>query len=125
MLVDPLCKDYHKDNGMCIDCYEGYDLIDGECRWSTQNKFAPPYIGCRNFDADDQICLQCKDAFEFRGEICFLRLDFCSDRNADGSCNECVTGYELNEETNECVWSPPEGGAPGVNDPGCRRFDNN
>ena len=29
--VDPLCKDYNKNNGFCIDCYQGFSLTDGKC----------------------------------------------------------------------------------------------
>lgn len=61
--VDPLCKTYEMDSGMCSMCYEGYDLLEGDCRWSPENKFAPPYIGCRAFDALAQRCERCNDAF--------------------------------------------------------------
>ena len=123
--VDPLCKTHDMDNGMCTMCYEGYDLMEGDCRWSPENKFAPPYIGCRAFNALTRRCERCNDAFEFRGAICYLRADYCAKREPNNDCSECIEGYELDEEKKECVWSPPEGGAPGVNDPGCRVFNNN
>lgn len=29
--MDPLCREYHLENGHCTACYEQYELIDGKC----------------------------------------------------------------------------------------------
>lgn len=45
--VKPECRDFNRDAGICVGCYEGYHIVDGQCVVKDFN--APEYLGCKNW----------------------------------------------------------------------------
>ena len=90
------CADYN-DQGYCEKCYKGYELNKkGECVWSAFNDEGPSDLGCKTWDWDNQICLECSHFWHMTDYGCVPNDDFCSKHASDGTCSSCYPGYILN-----------------------------
>lgn len=91
--------------------------MKGECVESPQSNSLPSDIGCRIWDWENQICLECSVRWVFdRTGTCMPVSDDCKFYNEDGLCSECYKGYDLKDGA--CVFSPKNLEAP--SDIGCK-----
>lgn len=108
------------NSGLCISCFKGYDLIDGNCVFSASNTAKPADLGCSNWNWDSQICLKCSKNWVFNSfGICVPVNDLCSTWSDAGLCTSCYKGYDLVNGT--CVFSSSNTAKP--SDLGCGNWD--
>ena len=82
-------------NGVCTSCYKGYQLANGNCQLSQQTGPIDP--GCRRWDWDNQICLECSTRWYFSANRTCVRVDDnCQTFSSNGTCTSCYYGYILN-----------------------------
>jgi len=117
--VSDQCK-AHADNGDCVACYKGYDLINGSCVFSASNNAKPADSGCKTWDWDNQVCLQCSDSWVFNAnKTCVPVSDQCKTHADNGDCTDCYKGYDL--KNGSCVFSDSNNAKPA--DLGCGSWD--
>ena len=119
VLLNDQCKTYD-NNGDCIACFKGYDLVGGLCEVSTANsKSADP--GCAKWDWDSQLCLSCSKNWVFNSsKICIPVSDQCKTTSLNsGLCISCYKGYDLIEGS--CVLSASK--TAKSSDSGCANWD--
>ena len=93
MPLDDNCQNFDAAAN-CIQCYKGYDLINGICVFSTSNTAAPSDLGCKTWDWDNQICLECSFRWRFNSEgVCVALDDNCEQFDDNGVCVQCYRGY--------------------------------
>ena len=110
----------HAENGDCLTCFKGYDLVNGACVFSASNNANPSDIGCANWDWDNLVCLACSDKWVFNGEgVCVAVNDHCSTHGDNGNCLTCYKGYDL--QNGACVYSADNTAHPA--DLGCGTWD--
>lgn len=90
--VDDSCSSWN-DGGLCVTCYKGYNVLDGVCVRADQT--APKDRGCKAWDWDRQICLECSYRHVGRNGRCISVDDSCSTWNSEGNCNTCYKGYKI------------------------------
>ena len=95
----------HDDNGACTDCYKGYVLKDGECVWDEFNDQGPSDLGCKTWDWDNQVCLECSARWVMTDAGCIPVDDHCAEHDDSGACTQCFKGYLLSG--GQCVLSNP------------------
>ncbi len=65
-------------DGVCLTCYKGYDLNNGQCNLSTVNISKPIDLGCRTWDWDNQRCLECSTNWVFNAyRVCITVSNQC------------------------------------------------
>jgi hypothetical protein len=50
--VSDQCKTYDSTGGDCTSCFKGYDLINGNCVFSSSNNAKPSDLGCSKWNWD-------------------------------------------------------------------------
>lgn len=55
--VSTNCATWDEFDGFCLTCFNGYDLIKGECAYSASNNAHPADLGCKRWDWNKQVCL--------------------------------------------------------------------
>lgn len=92
--VSDLCKT--SEGLTCTSCFKGYVLDNGACIFSPVNHQAPSDAGCKTWDWDNQICLECSNWWFFSEGKCVPVSDLCKTYNRNnGSCITCYKGYDL------------------------------
>lgn len=108
------------DNGLCLSCYQGYDLINGVCFFSKSNNAVPTDSGCGKWDWSSQICIECSSGFTFNSRgVCSAVSDQCKTWSSSGLCSTCFKGYDL--KNGLCVLSSFNTINP--SDVGCSKWD--
>jgi len=93
--VSDQCKTFDA-NGACTTCYKGYDVVKGECVYSSSNKARPADLGCGTWDWDRQVCLACSKNWVFNSKgACVPVSDNCASYDNSGACTSCFSGYVL------------------------------
>lgn len=117
--VSDKCKT-SDDNGLCLSCYQGYDLTNGTCFFSKSNNAVPTDSGCGKWDWSSQICIECSSGFTFNAKgVCSAVSDQCKTWSSSGLCSTCFKGYDLKNGT--CVLSSFNAIKPV--DVGCSKWD--
>ena len=117
--VNDFCATFNA-NGACLTCYKGYTLNNGVCSISQVEVTGPTDLGCRRWDWDNQVCLECSVRWSFNSNrICVPVNDLCATFGNNGACLTCYKGYTLNNGV--CSISQVE--VTGPTDLGCRRWD--
>ena len=117
MPVSDQCRDWNTA-GQCTACYNGYDLINGVCQFSSTNDMKPTDPGCGTWDWKNQKCLACSDNWVFNNMgVCVPVSDQCKTFNPSGACVSCYDGYRLNNGV--CELAPIEK----PSDEGCGTWD--
>jgi hypothetical protein len=94
--VSNLCKTFSEINGLCTSCYAGYDLTQGDCALSNSNNGRPSDLGCKNWDWNKQVCLECSSGWVFNSKgVCTQVSSNCQSYDANGVCTGCYNGYTL------------------------------
>jgi len=118
--VSDQCKTISTNSGLCISCFKGYDLIQGNCVLSVSKNAKPSDSGCASWDWDNQVCLQCSKNWVFSSNgACVPVSDQCNTFDASGSCTSCFKGYDL--VNGNCVFSKSNNAQP--SDLGCANWD--
>jgi proprotein convertase subtilisin/kexin type 5 len=100
--VSNLCKTFSEINGLCTSCHAGYDLTQGDCALSNSNNGQPSDLGCKNWDWNRQVCLECSSRWFFNSKgVCTQVSDNCQSYDSNGVCTACYYGYSLSG--NQCV----------------------
>ena len=86
----------HDDKGACTACYKGYILDGAECVWDPSNDKGPSDLGCKTWDWDNQICLECSDRWVMTVDGCVPVSDHCAEHDDKGACVSCYPGYLVN-----------------------------
>ena len=60
--VDDFCAT-HDESGACVTCYKGYHLEGAAC--VRDEIVGPSDLGCKTWDWDNQICLECSNRWVF------------------------------------------------------------
>lgn len=112
--VDPLCRDYEKDLGYCLSCYEGYHLIANSCQSlatlvrtvpsapASSGQTSTSISNCRILDPKNITrCYTCFNGFyvDIVSGNCVKINNLCKTVNSDGSCETCFDGYEPKDKT--------------------------
>ena len=94
--VDNFCQEYDSV-GSCTSCYKGYEVMNGKCVEMAVNIVGPTDKGCKTWDWDNQVCLECSFRYVFNSENkCVQVSDNCKDFDAStGVCQTCYSGYSL------------------------------
>ena len=91
--INPNCQDFNAQ-GVCLGCYSGYDLINGDCQFSELNTLQPSDIGCAEWDWANQICLSCSERCILNANgICTPVDNNCQSYTNSGVCTGCYKGY--------------------------------
>ena len=86
--------------GNCITCYNGYNLVSGNCVLPAFQNVADP--GCADWDGANQICRQCGFRWMMNGQRkCVPVFDNCQKWDNLGVCTSCYSGYIL--QGSNCV----------------------
>ena len=85
-----------------MTCYKGYSVNDGECVADPVRK--PEDLGCRRWDWDNQVCLECSEMFVFMDGVCVPVSDHCAEHDDSGACTACYKGYSVIGD--DCVIDP-------------------
>jgi hypothetical protein len=110
----------HSENGDCTECFQGYDLKEGRCVFSSSNYAGPSDLGCGTWDWNKQVCLKCSSNWFFNSDkVCVPVSDQCSTSAANGDCSACYQGYDLKE--GKCLFSDFNNAKPA--DSGCGTWD--
>ena len=109
----------HDDSGACSSCYKGYVLEEGQCVWDEMNDQGPSDLGCKTWDWDNQVCLECSARWVMTASGCVPVSDHCAAHDDSGACSSCYKGYVLEE--GQCVWD--EMNDQGPSDLGCKTWD--
>ena len=64
-------------NGQCTSCFKGYDVREGACIFSEFNNQVPFDLGCKTWDWDNQICLECSFRWVQSDGRCLKVSDGC------------------------------------------------
>lgn len=117
--VSDQCKT-HDDKGNCLTCYQGYDLNQGQCLFSSSNSAKPSDLGCATWDWNNQLCLKCSNGWTFNDKkICVAVSDQCKTHDDKGNCLTCYQGYDL--LNGQCLFSNSNNAHP--SDLGCGTWD--
>ena len=93
--VSDNCNQYSA-SGVCTSCYKGYDLTNGICVNSPVNTQTPTDVGCKTWDWNNQVCLECSARWVFnQNKVCVQVADNCAQYNAAGVCTSCYKGFDL------------------------------
>lgn len=92
--ASPLCKEFDPSNGLCTECYVGFENVDGKCELSEVLQPSDP--NCAEW-ADNNICLKCSSRAVFNelGVCTLVSLDCATYDDITGDCLTCYAGYEL------------------------------
>ena len=92
--VDPLCSVFNRAQGVCLECYQGYNVVDNCCKAAEIDK------GCAKWDGN--LCIECSRRWVFNDQsVCVPVSDDCRTWNERGACLTCYSGYMLN--SNQCL----------------------
>jgi hypothetical protein len=92
--VSDLCKT--SEGLACTSCFNGYILEDGTCKFSPLNSAAPSDVGCKTWDWNKQVCLECSYFWVFNAGKCVPVSDLCKTYDGvTGGCLTCYKGYDL------------------------------
>ena len=105
----------HDEAGACVACYKGYSVVDGECVADAIRR--PSDLGCKTWDWDNDVCLECSFRFVFQDGVCVPVSDHCAEHDEAGACVACYKGYSVVD--GECVADAIEG----PSDLGCKTWD--
>ena len=94
-------------------------MTDGACVFSPSNEQAPTDLGCKTWDWNNQICLECSQWWVMVDGNCVPVSDHCAAHDDNGDCTECFDGYDLTDGA--CVFSPSN--EQGPTDLGCKTWD--
>ena len=87
--INPLCQTSNTSTGLCLSCYKGYSLMNGQC----SQAFADP--NCAKYDEQGG-CLVCSDKYYKMAGVCTRVSALCKTYNPiTGSCLTCYPGYYL------------------------------
>ena len=104
--------------GECSSCYNGYDLVNGTCVYSSSNTAAPKDAGCSKWS--NGVCQECSSSWVFNANgVCIPVSDQCKTHDASGNCLTCYVGYDL--VNGSCLYSSSNNAKP--TDGGCRTWD--
>ena len=112
--VSDQCNTYDR-SGACVSCYDGYNLVLGECVLAPIEK--PSDLGCATWNWKDKICLQCSDNWVMSNGKCVPVSDKCKTFDTNGHCVSCYAGY--NNVNGRCELAPIEK----VTDEGCAKWN--
>jgi hypothetical protein len=94
--------------------------VNGTCVFSPSNTAAPSDAGCKSWDWNNQVCLECSKGSTFNSaRICVTVSDQCKTNDVAGLCTSCYKGYDLFNES--CVLSTFNNAKP--SDAGCASWD--
>lgn len=99
VLVNPLCRSFNNVNGLCLSCYNGYNLNNGSCL-SGSGAVDP---NCQTFT--NGTCSQCYGGYYYKRSTlsCLLNSKNCSNYDGDGNCIACYGGYYVNKGECEII----------------------
>ena len=118
--VNDLCATFDNANGACLSCYKGFELNNGVCVLSQTEITGPTDLGCKTWDWDNQVCLECSLRWTFNEQrVCVPISDLCQTYDSNGVCTACYKGYTLSNGA--CALSQTE--ITGPTDLGCRTWD--
>ena len=98
---------YTNDRYECIECNEGYLLVNKTCILNNNEKF----INCKITDDAGKICQLCKNDFylNLTDNICYSNQEYgqfykCKKSSDTANiCIECLSGYYLGYEDKKCT----------------------
>jgi len=92
--VNNQCNTFDQSNGLCLSCYQGYTLSNGDCYiLVTQGSFDP---NCKTADSNG-VCQECYQGYFYSStqSKCIIANTLCRTITATGTCDSCYTGYIL------------------------------
>ena len=106
--VSDICRT-HDPNGLCLTCYPGYDLVNGNCEFSPSNNATPSDAGCKTWVNGS--CTECSKNWVFDNNgVCVAVNSDCRTHDTSGACTGCYKGYDLSNGA--CVFSPSNNQVP-------------
>ncbi len=97
-----MCKTSNRITGACLDCYQGYNLVSGDCVIALQATGGSSDLYCIKWNGN--ICQTCSSGFFYSQSAgkCQQTDPLCKTTNqATGMCVECYQGYVLS--SNSCI----------------------
>lgn len=98
-----LCKTSNKITGACLDCYQGYSLMNGDCVIAQSSPSGNSDIYCIKTNGNQ--CVSCSSGFFLnQNGKCQQTDPLCKTTNqVNGICVECYQGYVLSPNSNSCI----------------------
>jgi proprotein convertase subtilisin/kexin type 5 len=94
--ISPLCATADQQTGLCLTCYNGYQLRNGVCLLSQS------IANCRQIS--NNVCLACSTGYFLQNGGCVQISSLCATAdNTTGYCLSCYQGYILS--SGSCVIS--------------------
>ena len=92
------CKNYNNILSICLECEEGYTLLNGECACYDRN--------CKNCKSSLYgACTECYPGYSLSADnTCRCNIQHCLLCD-DEICNVCEKGYSLSESNTECEFN--------------------
>ncbi len=107
------------NKGVCTECYKGF-VLNSAKQCIVSNQTVATDAGCKKWDWENQICLECSSRFVFNLQgKCQKVDDSCRQFNGRGQCTSCYKGYVINGV--KCVLSQVE--ITGPTDLGCAQWN--
>jgi hypothetical protein len=102
--VPPLCSQFNQAEGLCLQCYQGYTVVNNCCELASQDS------GCAVWNGN--VCSVCsKGWWKNANGVCQVVSDLCSTwSESTGACLSCYGGYVLNGGVCEINTNPFNGG---------------
>jgi hypothetical protein len=94
---NPYCKTTNSSNGLCLSCFDGYQLAGGNCQNSTTTiNNIGSNIYCTKFNG--AACIQCVNRYYVKDQTCYSIDPNCLTYNAStGYCLTCYSGYVVSQ----------------------------
>lgn len=87
--ISPLCATADQNSGMCLSCYNGYQLQNGVCSLSAT------IANCRQIV--NNVCQACSSGYYIQSGGCVQISPLCATADLNsGACTSCYPGYLLN-----------------------------
>ena len=95
-MVNPLCKTFDETALECVECYIGYEVVEGTCVVSSSEKA----LGCAKYEG--KTCVKCAKGYYFSNDECVQSNPLCRTFDeTNGHCLSCYAGFLL--ENDVCV----------------------
>lgn len=99
--INPQCKRFNQQVGICEDCYQGYTVVNGVCVISTSVN--PNIVGCKTWT--NGACTECAIRWYFdSNKNCQPVSNFCRTWTVSGNCDTCYQGYTV--INGACILTP-------------------
>ena len=95
--VSDYCRTWNKDSGVCLTCYTGYVISEGQCVVNPKPFVPSANDRCQSWIQNQCVACQNRAYFDTNG-VCQPVSDYCNTWDPQtGFCFTCYAGFVLNK----------------------------